>query len=222
MNATAPHNPADRFAITFEEMRATMAAEEKRKGLAGALQRAILGLLNAILALLADLRDGRLAAGPLAAGPLAAAPPACAAGATRAGPAGEGLCGTGAASGERDRDFRAAVATVPPAAGGDVCADRGAAAAGARNPKAALPDAGSAELAEGVVATAAEAEGTQTLIEPPSAFAAGGCIQAAPHCVYVASPLTLRLRGRMARLAVSDSKNRVQGASGWRAHFVTN
>jgi hypothetical protein len=62
MNATASQTPADRFALTFEEMRATMAAEGPRKGLAGALQAAILRLLNTILALLAELRTGTLAA----------------------------------------------------------------------------------------------------------------------------------------------------------------
>jgi hypothetical protein len=188
MNATASHALPDRFAISFEEIRAKMAAEGKKKGLAGALQAAILRLLNAIVALLADLRAGRLAA----------AAPASAANAPCAEPAAEGLCGTAAANGERYRDYRAAVTTVPPAAPGDAGADRGAAAVGVKNPAAALSDAGSAGTIEGAVATTAETESTQTPIEPPSAFAAGsGCIQAGPHSPNPASPLTLPLRRRV-------------------------
>jgi hypothetical protein len=216
MDTAASHTPADRFAINFKEMRATMAAEETRKGLAGALQAAILRLLNAIVALLADLRAGRLAAEAPASAPCAASA-TCAVSAEAAAahePAPEGLRGTGAANGERHREYRAAVTTVPPAAPGDAGADRGAAAVGVKNPAAALSDAGSSGTTEGVVATTAEAESTQTLIEPPSAFAAGGCIQTVPRGPYVASPLTFPLRRRVARLTVSDSKNRARRRRG--------
>jgi hypothetical protein len=57
-----PSSPAGRLAISLEEMRAQMAAEGMRKGLAGALQAAILGLLECLLALLADFKAGRLTA----------------------------------------------------------------------------------------------------------------------------------------------------------------
>jgi hypothetical protein len=212
MNATASHNPADRFAITFEEMRETMAAEGTRKGLAGALQAAILRLLNALVALLAALRDGKLAA----------AAPASATCAASAEPATEGFRGTRAANGERHRDLRAEVATVPPAACGDAGADRSGAAPGARNPRAAPPDAASARTAGGVAVTATGAGGAQTLIEPPSAFVAGGsCIQATPHRRYAAPPITLLLRGRMVPLAESDSKIGLEEAQRSCVHLVT-
>ena len=55
--AAAPNNLKD----TLEEMRASVAARGARKGLSGAIEAAILGLLEVLLALLADFRDGRLA-----------------------------------------------------------------------------------------------------------------------------------------------------------------
>jgi hypothetical protein len=202
MNATASHDLADHFAISFEEIRTKMAAERKRKGLAGALQAAILRLLDAIVALLAELRDGRLAAPA----------PACA---TRTEPSAEESCGSGPASGEWHRDYRMAVRTAPPAARGDAGADRGPASAGARSFTAVVPDAGSVGTTGDVVATTADAESTQTLIEPPSAFAAGGgCIQPAPHSPDLASPLILPLRRRVVRLTVSDSKIGLEDARG--------
>jgi len=58
MNATAAENLADRFPTSFEEFRNAWDDQEKRKGLAGAFQKVILRLLNALVALLADVRAG--------------------------------------------------------------------------------------------------------------------------------------------------------------------
>ncbi len=46
---------------TLEEMRASVAAEGIRGGIKGAIQKAFLGLLSVLLAILEDLRAGRLA-----------------------------------------------------------------------------------------------------------------------------------------------------------------
>jgi hypothetical protein len=60
MNATAADDPADRFPTSFEEFRDAWAVEERRKGLAGAMHRAIMRLLNALVALLAEARADRI------------------------------------------------------------------------------------------------------------------------------------------------------------------
>jgi hypothetical protein len=61
---TAAAPPPTEPKNTLEELRAAVLARGKRKGLRGAIQEAILAFLECFLALLADLRAGRLA--PLA------------------------------------------------------------------------------------------------------------------------------------------------------------
>jgi hypothetical protein len=64
MSTTAANTLADRFANTLEGVRATMAAEGPGKGLARALQEAILGLLECLLAPIVQFQAGKLVAVP--------------------------------------------------------------------------------------------------------------------------------------------------------------
>jgi hypothetical protein len=80
---TATPSLADHLTISIAEVRASIAAEERRKGLKRALLAAILGFLETLAALLAEFRAGRLVAmtpTPRAASPAWAASAACAAG----------------------------------------------------------------------------------------------------------------------------------------------
>ncbi len=58
----SPPSPADSANSTLDGLRAGMAGECARKGPAGALARAILRLMEALMALLADFKAGRLVA----------------------------------------------------------------------------------------------------------------------------------------------------------------
>jgi hypothetical protein len=117
-------------------MRESIAAEAARKGLAGALAAAILGFLDAILALLAEFRAGALPAPAPELRDRSDANASCAESeggaqctaacelAAHAAPAAAGVRLGGDAGGERRPGSRTAVATVRPSACGDAGADR--------------------------------------------------------------------------------------------------
>jgi hypothetical protein len=88
MTNVATPSLAERLSIPLDGMRATMAAQGPRKGPAAALQRAILRLLEALMALLAEFKAGTIGAVPGrdAASATCAANAPCAASATCAEP----------------------------------------------------------------------------------------------------------------------------------------
>ena len=69
---------ADRCTVTLEGMRAEMAAQGTRKGPAQVLARAVLRLLEALVALLAEFKAGTLGAATPGGGAACAAAPDCA------------------------------------------------------------------------------------------------------------------------------------------------
>jgi hypothetical protein len=97
-NAAVPTHPD--LKDTLEEMRASVAARGARKGLRGAIQAAILGFLEAFLALLADFRAGKLAPiAPVAEGAVDYPSPSLKSGGIRGGSA----CWANGAEGEEER-----------------------------------------------------------------------------------------------------------------------
>lgn len=114
---------ADRFTISLEEMREEMAAQSPRKGPAGALLAAILRLLEALVALLAEFKAGTLPAAVPNRRATCAAGATCAASATsaeatthelaaRAAPGAARFC-IAAVGGAQPREFAAPIVAVP-------------------------------------------------------------------------------------------------------------
>ena len=134
MNDTPPL-PTERLGNTLEELRASVAAEGPQKGLAGKIQRAILRLLEGLMALLAAMKDGALAAAvseaPAAARalPRALGSESAARGAARQEPAG---ADPGPARARRGaaHEARPALAASPEDRCGDGGADRDESAGG--------------------------------------------------------------------------------------------
>jgi len=196
MTTTAAPHPTDRLTNTLEEMRASVAAEGTRKGLAGALQAAIRSFLDALVALLAEFKAGRLGAveDRHSAGGAATArePDATAVCAVDAG---------GAGARESGRPMAVLSADGP----GNAGVDRGGCA-------------GDADVKP-------RASTRRPRIAPPSAFAAGGSIQATG---FVSSHRGPRLRGREIRNVPSRMgaheglrfKKRVAAVALWHAGIV--
>lgn len=114
---------ADRFTISLEEMREEMAAQSPRKGPAGALLAAILRLLEALVALLAEFKAGTLPAAVPNRRATCAAGATCAASATsaeattrelaaRAAPGAARFC-IAAVGRAQPREFAAPIVAVP-------------------------------------------------------------------------------------------------------------
>jgi hypothetical protein len=62
MRASASHPLADRYPVSFEEIRDAWAAQDGGKGLTALMHKAILRLLNALVALLAETHTRRIEA----------------------------------------------------------------------------------------------------------------------------------------------------------------
>ena len=179
--------PSTDLKDTLEEMRASVAA---RKGLAGAMEKAILGLLELLLALLADFRAGKLT------------PPAPASGdADGAGDGGEAVPATANQEGKlsdrgsRSRSVRHAAASRP----GNGCANSAALAVVAG-------DAGRAPRFP-ALRTRTRRFGIVRCENSAALAAVAGYARHSPGCP------TLRV-GMQDGVEPADSKNQVLGPSG--------
>ena len=180
-------SPTTDLKDTLEAMRASVAA---RKGLAGAIEKAILGLLELLLALLADFRAGKLT------------PPAPASGdADGAGDGGEAVPATANQEGKlsdrgsRSRSVRHAVASRP----GNGCANSAALAVVAG-------DAGRAPRFP-ALRTRTRRFGIVRCENSAALAAVAGYARHSPGCP------TLRV-GMQDGVEPADSKNQVLGPSG--------
>lgn len=170
-----PSSPAGRLTISLEEMRARLAAEGTRKGLAGALQAAILGLLECLLALLADFKAGRLTVASRPGGFALPPPPPSPSGegkGSRAAPRAEsGLCN--AVSARCAKSATVAAAGTDPEAAGRRTAPR------SLGPSLSLTGSkGTGGRRNHVPHRSLRARTRRCCMTPRSAFAAGESIQA--------------------------------------------